>query len=326
MAKQISHYICQECGFESPKWEGQCSGCNKWNSFVETLQVKTKGSRGRKSVSGGSVIKLSQVKAGEIERVRTGIGELDRVLGEGLVPGSVMLLAGEPGIGKSTLLTQLATRLKNVLYVCGEESPSQVKLRVDRLKVGGESLLLLPETDTDVVVGQIGNEKNLGLVIVDSIQTMQTGDLSGMAGSVGQIRESANRLIEICKKKQIPLVLVGHVTKEGSIAGPKVLEHMVDVVLTLEGDKQHDFRILRGGKNRFGAVDEVGVFSMGERGLVEVKNPSGVFLDETGKSKAGSVVVPVMAGLRPICVEIQALVVPTQLAVPRRVSTGVDQR
>lgn len=353
-------FICQQCGTELPKWSGQCPNCGGWNSLVETVvSARSINATKHKSISEVKPLRLSEIKGttGVESRVSTGIGEFDRVLGGGLVAGSVVLVAGEPGIGKSTLLTQLALKVAqrstlkaksiqhsalrstSVLYVCGEESPEQIKLRVDRLEVSStlkakgsklqeSNLLLFPSTDVDQIRSQIidPRSQNLGLVIVDSVQTLSTGDLSGMAGSVGQIRESAFRLIEVAKGVGVPLVLVGHVTKEGAIAGPKILEHMVDVVLSLEGDRDHDFRILRASKNRFGAVDEVGVFTMGDSGLEEVKNPSDVFLQERPKNVAGSAVVATVTGLRPMLVEIQALVVPTQLAIPRRVSTGIDQR
>ncbi len=400
MPKSLTVYICQTCGTELPKWSGQCPNCSSWNSLVETVAVSTKRIRNQESgIRGQGIrpIRISEVEVtnGSGNRVSTGIGELDRVLGGGLVAGSVVLVAGEPGIGKSTLLTQLALKIASVqktqnpaqrgqntqiaresdksenqkarnsgslslrksdnsdspsfpsvpkvLYVCGEESPGQVKLRVNRLaneelrikpfdsaqgkneKLDKSNLLLFPSTDTDQIAHQMGSEK-WGLAIVDSVQSLSTGDLSGMAGSVGQIRESSFRLIEVAKRVGVPLVLVGHVTKEGAIAGPKVLEHMVDVVLSLEGDRDHDFRILRASKNRFGAVDEVGVFTMGDSGMVEVANPSDVFLHERPKKVAGSCVVATVTGLRPVLVEIQALVVPSQLVIPRRVSTGIDQR
>lgn len=250
------------------------------------------------------------------------------MLGGGMVAGSVVLLAGHPGIGKSTILTQLALSVGvsgTVLYVCGEESPEQVKLRVDRLV--GEKLpdiRLLASVDTDEIVATIESLENLSLVIVDSIQSLSSEDLSGMAGSVGQVRESSNRLIRAAKDTQVPIFLVGHVTKEGSIAGPKVLEHMVDVVLELSGERTGAFRILRTVKNRFGATDEVGVFAMGDTGMREVVNPSEAFLEESQSGVPGSVVVAVMEGTRPILVEIQALVVSSQLAMPRRVSRGVN--
>jgi DNA repair protein RadA/Sms len=281
-------------------------------------------------VGSRTAVRLSEVRGREVARVKTGIGELDRVLGGGMVGGSVVLLAGEPGIGKSTLLTQLALRLgREVLYVCGEESPEQIKLRIDRLAVKKGSkprLLFLAETDADVVVESVKDMQGLSLIMVDSIQTMTTEDLSGMAGSVGQVRECAYRLLNMAKRLNIPVFLVGHVTKGGAIAGPKVLEHLVDTVLYLEGDKKYQFRILRAQKNRFGSVDEVGVFLMSNKGLTEVKNPSDVFLEERQKNVAGSCVVATMEGTRPVLVEVQGLVVPSQLAVPRRVGTGVDQR
>jgi len=286
---------------------------------------------GRGKTGGRTAVRLSEVRSREVDRVKTGIDELDRVLGSGLVGGSVVLLAGEPGIGKSTLLTQLALKLnKEVLYVCGEESPEQIKLRIDRITRQTDSrrskLSFLAETNVDMVVESVKNMEGLSLIMVDSIQTMTTEDLSGMAGSVGQIRECAYRLLNMAKKLHIPIFLVGHITKEGAIAGPKVLEHLVDTVLYLEGDKKHQFRILRAQKNRFGSVDEVGVFLMGDKGLTEVKNPSDVFLEERQKGVAGSCVVATMEGTRPVLVEVQGLVVPSQLAVPRRVGTGVDQR
>lgn len=332
MARQVSRFVCQNCGGEFPKWSGQCGGCGEWNTLVETVvAVKKSGLRGRGRVGGKIPVRLAEVRGRDVERVKTGIGELDRVLGGGMVPGSVVLLAGEPGIGKSTLLTQLALRLeREVLYVCGEESPGQIRLRIDRVVRGksvGKGLSFLGETDVDVVVETIkGIGKKVSLVMVDSIQTMQTEDLSGMAGSVGQVRECSYRLLNMAKELGVPVFLVGHVTKEGTIAGPKVLEHLVDTVLYLEGDKKHQFRILRAQKNRFGSVDEVGVFLMSDKGLTEVKNPSDVFLEERQKGVAGSCVVATMEGTRPVLVEVQGLVIPSQLAVPRRVGAGVDQR
>ncbi len=333
MTRQVSKYVCSNCGYESPKWSGQCSSCNQWNTLVETVISNIpKGSRSR--AIGKQVIKLSGVKGRSRERDKTGIGELDRVLGGGMVSGSVIFLAGEPGIGKSTILTQLALSLgKEVLYVCGEESPEQIKLRIDRLSKDGfankegQLLSFLSETDVDIVIASVRDMTvKPKLVIVDSIQTMFTGDLAGMSGSVGQVRECSHRLLNMAKELSIPVFLVGHVTKAGSIAGPKVLEHLVDTVLYLEGDKRHVFRILRAQKNRFGSVDEVGVFMMTDKGLTEVSNPSDVFLEERQKQTPGSCVVCVMEGTRPVLVEVQALVVPSQLAMPRRIGTGVDQK
>lgn len=329
MAKNVTHFICQNCGAEFPKWAGKCEQCGEWNTLVETVVSTAKSSRSSRS---SQVVKFSEIKSREVERETTGIGELDRVLGGGLVAGSVVLLAGEPGIGKSTLLTQLALRLGvktvgsvlTVLYVCGEESPEQIKLRINRVSKGTSfNLSFLPTTDVDEVIVQAGRP---ALMIVDSIQTMATTDLTGMAGSVGQVRESAFRLLNFAKETGTVVFLVGHVTKEGAIAGPKVLEHLVDTVLYLEGDKHHEFRILRSQKNRFGPVDEVGVFTMAGSGLIEVNNPSDVFLEERQKNVPGSCVACVMEGTRPVLVEIQALVVPSQLAVPRRVASGIDQR
>lgn len=342
MTKREAVFVCQNCGEDWPKWAGRCPSCGEWNALVETVvSTESVKAKKRKSINQNKPIKLSEVKAGEgyKDRIPTGMGELDRVLGGGIVAGSAVLVAGEPGIGKSTLLTQLALRCAqgkpSVLYVCGEESPEQVKLRVERLatatsykqQVTRENLLLLAETDVDEISNQLSVFSNqLGLIIVDSVQALVTQDLAGMAGSVGQVRESAGRLIKVSKGLGIPLFLVGHVTKEGAIAGPKVLEHMVDVVLSVEGEREHDFRIVRALKNRFGATDEVGVFAMSEAGMREVANPSDVFLEERQAGCPGSVVVVTLSGLRSMLVEIQALVVPTQLAIPRRVSTGIDQR
>ncbi len=326
MPKTSVRYVCQNCGQEFLKWSGQCGSCGEWNTLVETAVTapRSKNNRSSKNRAASQIIKFSQVKGKEFIRLKTGIHELDRVLGGGLVPGSVVLLAGEPGIGKSTLLTQLAIKLKeNILYVCGEESPEQIKLRINRLGQAGDNLSFLPTTDVDDVVASSSDAK---ILIVDSIQTMATSDLTGMAGSVGQIRECAFRLLNYAKETGIVVFLVGHITKEGVIAGPKILEHLVDTVLYLEGDRRHEFRVLRSQKNRFGSVDEVGVFLMTGKGLEEVANPSDIFLEERQKNVPGSCVTAVMEGTRPVLVEIQALVVPTQLAVPRRIGTGVDPR
>jgi len=276
----------------------------------------------------GKLQKLSEIKIGEISRTTSRIDELDRVLGGGIVPGEVILMIGEPGIGKSTLLTQLALNMEKVVYVCGEESPAQVKLRVERLGGEGEKaspLRMLAETDVDVIVGIMENER-ASLLIVDSVQTITTSDLAGLAGGVAQVKECTSRLINYAKRTGVPVVLVGHVTKDGGMAGPKVLEHMVDVVLSLSGDRYHELRLLRTVKNRFGATDEVGVFRMGELGMEEVSNPSEVFLSEREEGAPGSCVAVVMEGTRPVLVEVQALVVSSELPVPRRVAQGVDVR
>ncbi|HET7099007.1 MAG TPA: DNA repair protein RadA [Patescibacteria group bacterium] len=328
-----SKYICQQCGYESTGWMGKCPNCNSWNSLVETVTQSNSKSEKRKSKQGSNAlnskpINLSDIKTSATIRTSTKISELDRVLGGGLVSGQAILIAGEPGIGKSTLLTQLSSNLGNVLYVCGEESANQVKVRSERLGIKKSKVQLLEETDADSIIETIDTIKDTVLqgVIVDSIQTMSTSDLSGMAGSVGQVRECAFRLIQACKSKNIPLFLVGHVTKEGTVAGPAVLAHIVDTVLWFEGDKTLTIRILRAVKNRFGPTDEVGVFQMEDRGLIPVDDAEKLFLEKSGKNVAGSVVTSVMQGSRPLLVEIQALVVPTKLAIPRRIAQGIDSR
>ncbi len=326
MPKSFADYVCQQCGYRSPSFLGRCPGCGEWNTLVETLALER-----QESSTGGELIlpqKLADIKPASFARISTGFSEFDRVLGDGIVPGSVILVAGDPGIGKSTLLLQLALNLAEkdhscVLYVSGEESPQQIKLRADRLGKMPENILILPETNVEAIAVQI-EQVNPCVIIVDSIQTMTTNSLSGVAGSVGQVRESAAKLLRIAKRKQIPLFLVGHVTKEGAIAGPKVLEHLVDTVLYLEGEQTHSWRILRGVKNRFGATDEVGIFEMEGCGLKEVINPSELFLAERQDQVPGAVVVATMEGTRPVLVEIQALVTPTPFGLPRRVASGID--
>lgn len=292
---------------------------------METITEAPLGKSGR---SAGVVDKpqsLEVISSIQALRKPTQSNELDRVLGGGVVPGSVILLAGEPGIGKSTLLLRLAEKLaasSAVLYVSGEESAQQIKLRAERLSISSKNIFLSTETDVDNLVTQIRENKPT-LLIIDSIQTLTTTDLTGVAGSVGQVRESAARLQEVAKSMSIPLFLIGHVTKEGSIAGPKVLEHLVDVVLSLEGERFHSLRLLRGVKNRFGATDEVGLFEMNEKGLLDVSDPAKLFLTDA-KSAAGSVVVVAQQGLRPMLIEIQALVLPSKIPIPRRVASGFD--
>jgi len=310
---------------------GQCTECGEWNTFEESL-VAQNNPRGSKMNSGGVVkpFYLSQVKASQLNRYKIGILEFDRVLGGGFVPGQVILLAGEPGIGKSTLLTQLAKTLQQdkseVIYVCGEESPSQVKIRAERMDYSADNLLVMTETNTDTIVESVrgaclGN-KSVKLIIVDSIQTLSSSQLMGVSGSVGQVRLSAGMLSSLSKELGIPLIIVGHVTKEGTVAGPKVLEHMVDTVLYLEGDNQHMFRVLKTTKNRFGPVSEVGLFEMREGGLMEVLNPSELFLSNVGNSIPGSCVTVVMEGYRPLLFEVQALTSKTSFGYPRRTSSG----
>lgn len=320
MPRLTSVYVCQQCGYKSSQYLGRCPNCDYWNSFVEEVE-EIVASKQAARVEKAEIINLSEIDNKKYERVSTKMEEFDRVLGGGVVKGSLVLVSGDPGIGKSTLLTHLAINVANVLYVAGEESPSQIKLRVDRINPQTK-LAILSETDVDVTVATIKG-LNPSLVIIDSIQTLQTSDLSSVAGSVGQVRECAYRLQRLAKETHIPIFLVGHVTKEGAVAGPKTLEHLVDVVLSLEGDQTSQFRILRGNKNRFGPTDEVGVFEMLERGMEEVKNPSKLFL-ESKQNAPGSVVTAIITGLRPLLVEIQALVVKTSLSFGRRVTLGID--
>ena len=269
--------------------------------------------------------KLSQIKTSDLPRIKTGLEELDRVLGGGIVPGSVILVAGEPGIGKSTLMLELGEKVGG-FYVSGEESLHQIKIRAERLKIKGEQLLFFSETDVDVIVETVKNlkKKEDKILIVDSIQTLTTQDLNSSAGSIGQVRECSSKLLKMAKSSNLAVFLIGHVTKEGALAGPKILEHMVDTVLSLEGEKFGSFRLLRTNKNRFGATDEVGVFEMTDKGMTGIENPSQIFLSQRQKGVPGSVVVATMEGTRPVLVEIQALVTSTQLALPRRVASGVD--
>lgn len=327
MAKS-SKYVCQQCGYESVGWLGKCPNCDTWGSLVET--VVSVGKMGSDKVRVGTnlnPVRLNEIKNTTTKRILTNISELDRVLGGGLVPGQVILIAGEPGIGKSTLLLQLSESLGNILYVCGEESATQVKVRADRLKVKKATIGLLEDTDVDNVSEHIlSPQNNFSAIIVDSIQTMTTSDLSGMAGSVGQVRECAGRLLRAAKSRNIPLFMVGHVTKEGTVAGPAVLAHIVDTVLWFEGDKTLTTRVIRAVKNRFGPTDEVGIFNMEDKGLIPVADAEKVFLEKTKVQVPGSVVTSVMQGTRPLLVEIQALVVSSKLAIPRHIAQGIDSK
>jgi DNA repair protein RadA/Sms len=325
-----SQYVCQNCGYAQTQWAGRCPECGEWNTLVETVTPGPSGDKRKAGSAGtGKIYQLGEIKAEKRERRPTGEAELDNVLGGGLVGGMVILLAGEPGIGKSTLLTQVAMDTEGkVLYACGEESASQVMLRAKRLRGAAaveknRSLLLFESADADEIAARIEAE-GPELVIVDSIQMLTTGDLAGTAGSVGQVRECAQRLANVCKRNGVPIFIVGHVTKEGNIAGPRVLEHLVDTVLWFEGDRSQALRLVRAVKNRFGPTDEVGVFEMEEKGLMGVSNPSQMLLSERVVGVPGSVVSVVLEGKRPMLVEIQALAVPSQLAVPRRVATGID--
>ncbi len=325
MVKIKTAFVCQQCGYQAPKWQGQCPSCGEWNSLEETQLVATK--KKTLSPSQARTLRFSEVKTYQKERVGTGISELDRVLGGGVVPGSVTLVAGEPGIGKSTLLLQLSEALNKypVYYVCGEESPEQIKMRAARLKIKGENLALVPANDVDEIVASLDSLKDNSVVIVDSIQTLTTQDLAGAAGSIGQVRESASRLIDFAKKKNTPMFLVGHVTKSGAIAGPKVLEHAVDTVVYFEGDQYSQLRLLRSVKNRFGATGEVGVFLMTSLGLEPVDNPAKIFLSANQQPVAGVVKTVLLKGTRPLILEVQSLVTQTNLAYPRRLVKGMSR-
>ncbi len=325
MAKTHSKYVCQQCGYETTGWMGKCPSCDTWNSLVETVVEETKTSRSQRLTGKLTPKNLSQVKISKNPRNSTKISELDRVLGGGVVGGQVILLAGEPGIGKSTILLQLSEKLGKVLYVSGEESASQVAIRASRLGINSKKIDFLESTDIDQVIGA-GESNEPTAFIIDSIQTMTTSDLSGLPGSVGQVRECAFRLVRFAKSKNIPVFIVGHVTKEGSVAGPAVLAHIVDTVLWFEGDKTLTLRLLRAYKNRFGPTDEVGIFTMDESGLNSATNVDKLFLSGGKKAVAGSVVTAILEGTRPIMVEIQSLVVPSKLPFPKRVSQGFDQK
>jgi DNA repair protein RadA/Sms len=328
LAKVKSVYVCSSCGFHSPKWLGRCPECGQWSTLMEEVQAP--GPRSRIpgwELSGGRPVRLEEAEESASHRALTGISEFDRVMGGGVVPASATLIGGDPGIGKSTILLQVARGLsrdgKPVLYVSGEESEAQVKLRAKRLGVVSESIYLLAETSAERIVAAASELAPKALVI-DSIQTMFTSDLPGAPGSVGQVRECAGRLVFFGKKAGVSVFLVGHVTKEGAIAGPRVLEHMVDTVLYFEGEKGHPYRILKAVKNRFGSTNEIGVFEMRGSGLAEVEDPSGLFLSERSEGSSGTVVFPAVEGTRPLLVEIQALASQSYLAVPRRTSLGAD--
>jgi len=319
-------FVCQQCGNDYPKWIGKCPSCGGWNTLVEERVVAPPKGRTGSTRAPRAPIALDEVPPDAEVRIPTGIGEFDRVLGGGIVRGSLVLLGGDPGIGKSSLLMQASASLSRrgiVLYVSGEESAAQVKLRARRFGIDGGNILLLAETDLGSVIEVIRRTKPI-FCVIDSIQTMSSDIIGSAAGGVSQLRECAARLLEVAKGDDVPIFLVGHVTKEGNVAGQRVLEHIVDAVLYLEGERFHSFRILRGTKNRFGSTDEVGVFEMGESGLREVMNPSEVFLEERSRGVAGSVIVPTIEGTRPLLVEVQALVTPTSFGLPRRTVNGVD--
>ncbi len=328
--KSKSVYICSECGYRSPKWLGKCPGCSNWNTLIETLDTPAKAISSKTSTAVKSVLntpkKIGEIAGSYESRFSTGMRELDRVLGGGVVNGELILVGGDPGIGKSTLLLQIcenAGQTKKILYVSGEESAAQIKIRAERLSVNTENLYLLSETDVETILEAITDTKP-DIVIIDSIQTMHIEAISSASGSVPQVRETTNALMRLAKSMSISMFIVGHVTKDGALAGPRVLEHMVDCVLYFEGDRQLSFRILRAVKNRFGSTNEIGVFEMRDVGLVEVENPSKMLLDGRPDDISGSAIVCAMEGTRGILAEIQALVTPTGFGNPRRMSAGID--
>ncbi len=333
-AKEKSVFFCQECGYESAKWLGKCPGCGQWNTFVEELVTKQKTEAAR-LIPSGEPMTLQEIHYDDVMRIDTGIHELNRVLGGGMVPGALMLLAGDPGIGKSTLTMQLAGTIHlpeskqqedsaaKILYVSGEESRQQLKMRAQRLQVDTKDLYILTENNLSVIETHIHKIKP-GLLILDSIQTVYLPEITSAPGSVSQLRECTGKLLQWAKGLGLSVIVVGHVTKDGSVAGPRVLEHMVDTVLFFEGERHNHFRVLRALKNRFGSTNEIGVFEMQEQGLREVHNPSEVFLSERPKDTIGSVVVPCMEGTRPVLIELQVLVASSPYGQPRRMTNGAD--
>ena len=328
MAKSKIIFECNQCGYQSGKWNGRCPDCGSWNSFEEVEQItSSKTSTSKKTADlTDKILELSEIDVDADVRYKTGIGEFDRVLGGGLVKGSIVLLGGAPGIGKSTLLLQICQYLGenySILYVSGEESARQIKVRAERLGVNTESLYILTVTDAEAICDTISSSEP-NIVIIDSIQTMYNSELPTAAGSVGQVRECTAKLLRFAKTSGIAVLIIGHVTKDGNIAGPRLLEHMVDVVLQFEGDRSYSFRVLRALKNRFGSTNESGIFSMEASGLQEISNPAGLFLEERSNDASGSVVCACLEGNRPILVEVQALVAKTPYGMPRRTAVGFD--
>lgn len=319
-------FVCNECGYESAKWMGKCPACNSWNTFFEQKIEKITENGVKISKERNTPKALNSYKGEEVARTSTGFGELDRVLGGGIVKGSLILLGGEPGIGKSTLILQLCNKIHGVgkvLYVSGEESAEQIKLRADRLGIDNDDIMFLGETDISIINENI-EELQPKLVIIDSIQTMYSDELSAAAGSVSQVREITAQIMRMCKSKGITTIIIGHVTKDGTIAGPRVLEHMVDTVLYLEGERYFSYRIVRSVKNRFGSTNEVGMFEMRNEGMCEVKNPSSILISEGNDKYSGSVIVCTIEGTRPLLVEIQALTTMSVYGIPKRTANGVD--
>jgi DNA repair protein RadA/Sms len=335
MAKTKTQFVCQNCGTKSPKWQGKCNACGEWNSFVEEIMDSGRSQeRGRKLSKPSETtvpVPLDEIDIDEGYRLKTHINEFDRVLGGGIVPGETVMIGGDPGIGKSTLLLQVVDRLARLqkegqgkcLYVTGEESAQQIKLRAERLGIRSNNLYIFPETDVFAILDQIEKTRPV-LTVIDSIQTLFLADIASAPGSVSQVRESAARLTYLAKREKLPMFFIGHVTKEGSIAGPMVLEHMVDAVLYFEGDIQRHYRLLRAVKNRFGSTQEIGIFDMREDGLAEVADASKAFLDAHFVHSSGSVITASLEGTRPLLLEVQSLVSPTNFGMPQRRSSGID--
>ena len=327
MAKAKSVFVCNECGYESPKWLGKCPACGAWNTFFEQKIVESKSTATGKSIKEKASPQVLDNVVGRTDtRMDTGIGELNRVLGGGLVNGSLVLLGGEPGIGKSTLILELCDKITGtgkVLYVSGEESAEQVKIRADRLGIKNSNIMFLGETDIDVIEETI-LAMEPKLVIIDSIQTMYSEEITSAAGTVSQVREITARIMRVCKGHRITTIIIGHVTKDGNIAGPRVLEHMVDTVLYLEGERYFSYRILRSVKNRFGSTNEIGMFEMRNEGMVEIKNPTQILISDREDNPPGSILVASVEGTRPLLIELQALTTPTVFGLPRRAANGID--
>ena len=326
MAKTSTVFFCNSCGYESTKWLGKCPACNEWNTFVEEKVVKQGNSKVIPAKRPAEATFLQNIEQIKISRIKSGFDELDRVLGGGFVNGSLTLLGGEPGIGKSTLILQICDKINvdgKVLYVSGEESAEQIKIRADRLNIKNDNIMFLGETDITSIETNI-EKLEPKFVIIDSIQTMYSDDITSAPGSVSQVREITARIMKMCKMKGITTVIIGHVTKDGTIAGPRVLEHMVDTVLYIEGERYFSYRVLRGVKNRFGSTNEIGMFEMQNEGMVEINNPSSVLISEREGNPAGSVIVASLEGTRPILVELQALTSTTVFGMPRRTANGID--
>ena len=328
MAKIKSKFVCQECGYETAKWLGKCPSCEEWNTFVEEFETKKSDSKSQRGISKGIIEKINKITSTKKERISTGSVEMDRVLGGGIIKSSLILVGGDPGIGKSTLLLQVADhaakqKLK-VLYVSGEESGEQIKIRADRLGIGDGELYVLAETNIDIIIEHVDKEEP-DLLVLDSIQTIYSPDVPSAPGSVTQVREVTSMVMRITKTRNMASFIVGHVTKSGAIAGPRVLEHMVDTVLYFEGERHFSYRILRAVKNRFGSTNEIGIFEMRDRRLIEVENPSEVFLKGRPLDAYGTVVTAAMEGTRPVLIEIQALVTYSPVGFANRVTTGIDK-